>query len=238
VSYRYPGAASLALKGVTCSIGSGEVVGLVGPAASGKSTLGRLIKGLIEPTGGLFTAEEDGGDQAKAPAAFRLKTVGWAGAHPEVQIFAPTVRAEVAFGAANQGLSGGELDRRVNWALQVAGLKTNGCLERHPRSLSGGERRRLALASVVAMRCRFYLFDEPTAGLDLNGHRSFIALLRILRDEGCGMVWITHDIQSLPGVVDRLWGLEDGRLALNRSADDIDWSELRRKMEQGISIKN
>ncbi len=236
VSYRYPGAEGLALEDVSCSLYRGEVVGLVGLSASGKSTFSRLLKGLTEPTAGRFLLEDGEGKSTRLNSVERLKLVGWTDPHPERQIFGATVEEETAYGPANRGLAGEELAKRVNWALRMVGFEPAEYLTHDPRRLSGGEKRRLALAGVIAMRTPYYIFDEPTAGLDYNGRRFFFSTVEKLTDDGCSVVWITHNIRLLGGAVNRLWGMEAGRLVLDMKAEDVDWARLAQIMEAGESV--
>lgn len=233
VQYKYPGAGREALQGITCSLKSGEIVGLAGLSASGKSTLGRLFKGLLEPDCGKFLLTFEGNDQRSAFARDRLEHVGWAGAHPENQLFAASVSEEVAFGPRNQGISGNALDACVEMALDLVGLQTEKYQHKHFLSLSGGERRRLALAGVISMRCVFYVFDEPTAGLDFKGCGDFVKLVKRLKAGGSGVLWITHDIPLLQATVDRLWVLEKGRLACDLTAEKVDWDDFSEKLVKG-----
>lgn len=236
ISYRYPGAEQTVLKGVSCSLKKGEIAALVGPSASGKSTFGMLLKGLIEPTAGCFTATGENGGQVKLGPGARLKRVGWVGPHPELQIFGATVWEEVSFGPRNLGLKGHELAARVNRALIDAGFDPAEIASRDPRGLSGGEMRRIALAGVIAMRTSFYVFDEPAAGIDYRGRRRFISILESLRSDDCGIVLITHDTSLPGGLADRLWGLEDGSLTLDVAAEKVDWRTLTERMRAGKSL--
>ena len=233
VSYIYPGADTPVVNTVTCHLERGEIVALVGPSASGKSTFGRLLKGLIEPTAGKISIHFSGERQSEDSPATKLKLVGWTGAHPEVQLFAASVWDEVAFGPVNQGLNSDEIDNRVRTALKRIGLDAENFGSRHPLFLSGGEQRRVALAGVVAMDCAFYIFDEPTAGFDRGGCRSFINLVCKLRNQGCGILWISHNINSLSEVADRVWGFQRGRMAFDHPAAEINWEELKANLRSG-----
>lgn len=199
VGYTYSGSRVAALERLDLEFRRGEVVVVTGPTGCGKSTLGMLVKGFMEPTSGWFELSTG----ARAGAETRMRLVGWAGAHPESMFFADTIEEEVGFGPARQGYGGEELRRRVEEALVWLGLDPAGCLGRHPRSLSGGERRRAALAAVAAMEYPLFVFDEPTAGLDDDGCRAVHRLARRLRDRGAGVVLLTHDPELLALGVDR-----------------------------------
>ena len=198
------------MKCVSCEIKTG-ITGLVGLSGSGKSTLGRLIKGLIEPTKGEFRLQNGSGSLTTLSPKDRMKLFGWASPHPETQLFASTVWEDIAFGPTNQGLSGSTLSDRVCQAMELVGLPSD-FEQRHPYSLSGGQRRRVALAGVLAMHNQYYIFDEPSAGLDERGRDYFIGIIQKLRDQGCGILWITHELTLLESVVDDVWLMEGGRL--------------------------
>ena len=172
----------------------------------------------------------------KLNARDRLKVIGWSEPHPEKQFFASNVRDEIAFGPENQGLSGEEIEQRIAWAMQLVDLEAGYYLARDPRSLSGGEKRRVALASIIAYQTPFYIFDEPTAGLDYCGRSSFLELIGRLRTEGCGVVWITHTINFLQNVTDRIWGMEKGRLMFDSLTAEVDWEVLTNLLENGRSF--
>lgn len=236
LDYRYPGVGKPALRNISCSLDRKQVIGLVGPSASGKSTFGRLLKGLMEPSGGRIMLQTPDRDEIQQQASDRLRLVGWVGPHPEVQIFAASVYDETAYGPVNQGLTGELLTERVNRALGSVGFEPDQVSDLNPVELSGGEKRRIAIAGVISMRYPFYVFDEPTAGLDYSGRMAFRELVLRLKDEGCGIIWITHEIHLLQGIIDRFWGMEDGRLVLDTNADNVDMRNLGEKLTIGESI--
>ncbi|MCF7809395.1 energy-coupling factor ABC transporter ATP-binding protein [bacterium] len=233
IGYRYPGGNRNVLSEITCSLNRSEITALVGLSASGKSTFGRIIKGLIEPDRGCCNSVNSDGERNKLPAEKRMKMIGWTGAHPELQLFAATVQEEVGFGPVNLGVKGRDLDQRINWALEKVGLDPEEFLNRDPFRLSGGEKRRIALAGIIAMQTDYYIFDEPTAGLDDDGLESFIDLIKSLKNDGCGILWITHNISQLAGIVDRLWSFEDGELVMNMAENQVDWEDLTERLVSG-----
>ena len=235
ISYRYPGSDQDVLRRISCSLFRNEITALVGLSASGKSTFGMIGKGLIEPDRGYCYSVNSDGERSKFPAEKRMKIFGWAGAHPELQLFAATVKEEVGFGPVNLGVKEDVLDQRVNWALTKVGLNPEEFLNRDPFRLSGGEKRRIALAGIIAMRTDYYIFDEPTAGLDDDGLESFIELIKSLKSDGCSILWITHNISQLDGMIDRLWLFEDGELVMNVPENRVDWEKLTVKLVSGSS---
>lgn len=213
VVFRYPTAATDILSGVSFKLFSGEIAALTGPSAAGKSTFGMLLKGFLAPTGGEIALLDANGHRTTA-AEERLKLVGWTDGRPERQIFAATVFAEVAFAPRRQGLKEPMLSSRVEWALGQVGLDPIHFKERLPLGLSGGEKRRLGLAGVIAMDCIFYIFDDPTAGLDDDGVESLGRLIQSLAENGCGVLLLGQDIDFFRSITNTLWRLEAGKMVL------------------------
>ena len=233
LGYTYPGSSVPALQSVSMVQNRGEISGLAGLSASGKSTLGRVLKGLIESDRGEVVVELNGGRIRKLPAQERLALFGWADAHPETQFFAGSVQEEIAFGLVNQGFAADELEGMVRSTLSAVGLDSSLFGARRPRSLSGGEKRRTALASVAAMCFPFYIFDEPTAGLDRPGLDAVIGLFCNLKDQGAGVLWISHDLSALRQVVDRLMLMDQGTILLDAEAWAVDWDTLDAGLKRG-----
>ena len=202
-----------ALDGVSLEIREGEAVGLVGATGSGKSTLAQHLNGLLRPSRGRVRVAgvevpARGGDLASLRAE-----VGLLFQFPEQQLFEESVALDVAFGPRNLGLKGSAVDERVEEALDLVGLPRSRFGERSPFALSGGERRRAALAGVLAMRPRVLVLDEPTAGLDPRGARELLdLLLRLRKERGITLVVISHRLEELARLVDRLVVLARGRV--------------------------
>jgi energy-coupling factor transporter ATP-binding protein EcfA2 len=233
LNHTYPGSSVPALQSITMVLNRGEISGLAGLSASGKSTLGRVLKGLIESDKGEIVVEFDGERIRKLSAQERLTLFGWADAHPETQFFTGSVQEEIAFGLVNQGFAGDELEGMAESALSMVGLDSDRFGARHPRSLSGGEKRRAALASVAAMRFPFYIFDEPTAGLDQLGIEAVIGLFRNLKDQGAGVLWISHDLSVLRQAVNRLMLMDQGTILLDAETSAVDWDTLDAALKRG-----
>ena len=211
---------ALALKDVSVSVSRGEWVSIVGHTGSGKSTLAQHMNALLIPQSGLV--EIDGVQvtpKAKGLRDLRRK-VGLVFQYPEQQFFAETARDEIAFAPANWGASGEELEQCVDYAVSSVGLEPD-LLGANPFSLSGGQQRRVAMASVIAMKPDYLVLDEPTAGLDATGINELIRLLKKLRAEGLAVVQVTHDLQSALDHSDRLLVLENGMSVAGGAPEEI-----------------
>ncbi len=225
LTYTYaPGTplARQALRGVSLEIGPGERVGILGPTGSGKSTLVQHIAGLLAPTSGRVLLDGVPAHERSAAARARRRQVGLAFQYPEDQIFEQTVRREVGFGPRNLGLKDQELVARVHWALELTGLDPAAVETRVPFTLSGGELRRVALASILALRPQVLILDEPTAGLDPHGRRELLGRIRACpsaapwawqEEIGLTLLMVSHDLDELARVVERVVLLQGGQVA-------------------------
>jgi len=202
------------LRGVDFEVAEGEVVGLIGATGSGKSTLLQHLNGLLRPQAGrVRVAGQDLSDPAIDLRQIR-RTVGLVFQRPEDQIFEQYVGDDVAFGPRMTGLTGPELRERVRWAMELVGLDFEQYKDRLTFTLSGGERRRVALAGVLALRPQVLLLDEPTSGLDPAGRADLLARLAGLCAEGLTMVVATHNMDDVAALAERVYVLEEGHVAL------------------------
>ena len=215
LSYVYmPGTplAHAALSDANLEIGPGQRVGVVGPTGSGKSTLVQLVAGLLRPASGQVLLDGVAAHERTAAARARRRRVGLAFQYPEDQIFEQTVFREVAFGPRNLGLEPEDVASRVRWALEMVGLDPAVMEQRMPLTLSGGEMRRVALASVLSMRPEVLILDEPTAGLDPQGRRELMAHIRSWPDVDLTLILVSHDLDELARLVERVVLLDRGRI--------------------------
>jgi cobalt/nickel transport system ATP-binding protein len=223
VSYSYLGRFT-ALDGVSLEVGKGETIALLGANGCGKSTLLKVLDGLVFPDAGRFEAfgheiTERALEDEQMSAAFRGR-VGFVFQNSDAQVFSPTVRDEVAFGPLNMGLANEAVAARVDDVLTMLGLVE--LADRAPYQLSGGQKKRVAIASVLVMNPQVLLFDEPTAALDPRSQTWLLDLLSVLGEAGTTVVMATHDLDILRVVADRCVVLgEDHRVAATGSVDEV-----------------
>ena len=214
------GARAWALRDVTFTLADGEFIGLAGHTGSGKSTLIQHANGLLHPTVGrvLF----DGGDLADKRVAQACRSaVGLVFQYPEHQLFAATVREDVAFGPRNLGLSDEEVAERVGEALRLVHLDEEDIGERSPFELSGGQQRRVAFAGVLAMRPRVLVMDEPVAGLDPVARAEFLELIGELHRSGLSIIMASHSMEDLARLADRILVLAEGEIFRIGAPDEV-----------------
>jgi len=240
--YSYPplvsdGEPVLALRGVDLRVEQGEFLTLMGRIGAGKTTLCLALNGLVpHATGGVIGGEVIvlGRNTKTQTVADLAAQVGLVFQNPEEQLFHMRVEDEVAFGPENLGLPREEIARRVTWALRAVGLEE--LRQRSPLTLSGGEKQRLAIAAVLAMRPRIFVLDEPTASLDPQGAAEVFAALRELRRAmPLTIVMATQDSEWVAEQADRLAVLDQGRIALLGPPDEL-LSQVERLHALGVGV--
>ncbi len=201
-----------ALSDVSFAVKPGEFLGIAGHTGSGKSTLVQHMNGILKPTRGRVMMR--GLDMADKRSEVELRgTVGVVFQYPEHQLFAETVYKDVAFGPRNLGLSDDEVDERVRRALSRVGLDFDAVSQKSPFELSGGQQRRVAFAGILAMEPSVLVLDEPAAGLDPAGRRSFLQLIaRLHKQEGLTVVMVSHNMDDLAAMCDRVLIMNEGCL--------------------------
>ena len=199
-----------AVDDVSLSIEQGELIGIIGHTGSGKSTLVQMLNGLIKPAQGQVLLDgRDIWEQPKKIRDIRFR-VGMVFQYPEYQLFEETVYKDIAFGAANKGLTGDELDNAVRRAADFTGLRPE-LLEKSPFDLSGGEKRRAAIAGVIAMDPEVLILDEPTAGLDPMGRELLLSqIINYHKEKGNTVLLVSHSMEDIARIADRV-------LVMNRS---------------------
>ncbi len=195
------------IDGCSLEASAGEVLGIAGSNGSGKSTLARLMNGLLRPASG--TVEVDGLDTARNPVRRLAAHAAYVAQHPNHQLFASSVRAEIAFGPRNLGLDADGVAGRVADAADRLAL--GDVLDEHPYHLGRAQRKLVTIASAVAMRAPLLVLDEPTMAQDHRTADRVTRLVRELRDGGTAVVCITHDMRLLADVADRVVVIDGGR---------------------------
>lgn len=215
VNYTYEAGSGFekhALKDVSCAIDKGEFIGLIGHTGSGKSTLIQHMNGIIKATSGnIFFDGEDIYDKDYDMRKLRNK-VGLVFQYPEHQLFETDIFKDVCFGPRNQGLPEKDVQLRAFEALRLVGLEEN-LYYQSPFDLSGGQKRRAAIAGVLAMRPDYLILDEPTAGLDPKGRDEILGHIRKLHDEtGIAVILVSHSMEDVARYVDRIMVMNRGQL--------------------------
>ncbi len=203
-----------AIRGVTLDIHEGELLGIIGHTGSGKSTFIQHLNGLLRPNEGRVLL--DGKDIWENPKKIRdvRFRVGMVFQYPEHQLFEDTIYKDIAFGPKNMGLSEDEIDRRVRQAAAYVGLSES-MLEKSPFDLSGGEKRRAAIAGVMAMEPEVLILDEPTAGLDPRGREQILSMIQEYRKtRGTTVLLVTHSMEDVARVADRVLVMAEGKVAM------------------------
>lgn len=206
--------ATVALNDVSFEVERGEFLGVIGPTGCGKSTLITHFNGLNRPTKGkLLIDGEDIWAQPKQIRRYRFK-VGLVFQYPEYQLFEETVRKDISFGPRNMGLPEEEINQRVEEAARFCGLSTE-MLERSPFELSGGQKRRAAIAGVLAMRPEVLVLDEPAAGLDPEGREMILSQVKEYHKQtGATIVLVSHSMEDIAKYADRVLVLQGGEIAM------------------------
>ena len=210
-----------AVSNVSFTVEKGEILGIIGHTGSGKSTLVQHLNGLLKPTDGqvLFSGE-DIWENPKEIRKIRSK-VGLIVQYPEYQLFEETVYADIAFGPKNMGLDGDELDSRIKEICRIVGVKPE-YMEKSPFDLSGGEKRRVAIAGVMAMRPEVIVFDEPTAGLDPKGRENVIKIIKDYREAtGATVIIISHSMEDIASLCDRVLVMNKGNLCMFDTVEKV-----------------
>lgn len=211
-----------AVRDVSLTIDSGEFVGLIGHSGSGKSTLAQLLNGLLKPTSGRVLIDGQNIWTTKDGLATARQKVGVVFQYPEDQFFEDTVFDEVAFGPRNLRLTDEQVKTRVLEALEVVGLHEPEFLERSPFRLSGGQKRRVAIASILAMKPELLVLDEPTAGLDPAGKEQIMdSIYALYSSTDMSVLVISHDMEILGRYAERLIVLHEGKLVMDGAVSQI-----------------
>lgn len=209
LSFTYPDG-TRALKNINIEIEKGEKVAIIGPNGAGKSTLFSHFNGLTEPTSGCVKIEGKAISFEKDELLKVRQKVGIVFQDPNDQLFAPTVKEDIAFGPMNLGLSYDEVEKRVEDALKMVGMENYE--DKTPHHLSGGQQKRIAIAGIIAMKPELMILDEPTAGLDPDGVEKVLNIMNQLNEEGMTLIISSHDIDMISKYADKIFVLYNGEI--------------------------
>jgi energy-coupling factor transport system ATP-binding protein len=227
---------SVALFDISFDIADGEFVGIIGHTGSGKSTLLQHLNGLLKPKSGQIVVGGVDITAGKVSMIDVRRRTGLVFQYPEYQLFEETVAKDVAFGPTNLGLSPDEIEKRVEEALVLVGLDYNEFKEKSPFDLSGGEKRKVAIAGVIAMKPEVLILDEPTAGLDPKAHQDILNMIENIHDHEKNItILVTHKMDDVARLADKVMVMESGRLVMNGTPAEI-FSRKEELQAMGLSI--
>ena len=207
---------SVALENVSFNVEDGQLVGVIGHTGSGKSTLVQHLNGLLRPKSGtIVVGDVDITADGVVMRDIRRK-IGLVFQYPEYQLFEETVAKDVAFGPGNLGLSQEEMEQRVKEAIQMVGLDYDAVKNVSPFELSGGQKRRVAIAGVIAMKPEILILDEPTAGLNPKAHDDILAMVRAIHEQEKNIIFlISHNMNDIAAMADKVIVMDRGHVAMD-----------------------
>ena len=225
----------VAIEDISLEIPQGQFVGILGHTGSGKSTFIQHLNALLQPTSGRVLLDGEDINRDKKSRRDVKRKVGLVFQYPEYQLFEETVFADIAFGPKNMGLSKEEIDERVREAAGFVGVDEK-LFERSPLELSGGQKRRVAIAGVIAMRPGVLILDEPTAGLDPSGSRKIMDnIRRYQRQSGATVLIVSHNMDDAARLCSRLIVFDHGRVAMDGSPEEV-FSRPAELMKIGLNV--
>ena len=210
-----------AVNRVSLKIADGEFVGIIGQTGSGKTTLVQLICGLLKPDGGRIVINEADINGKNADRKKLRQTVGVVFQYPEYQLFEETVEKDIAFGPRKTGVPEAEIGARVKEALKLVEVPYDEVRDKSPFELSGGQKRRVAIAGVLAMRPKVLILDEPVAGLDPVGREHLMRLITTLNENGTTIIMITHSMDDLAVYAKRVIVMHEGALKMDAAPKEV-----------------
>ena len=218
ITYEYPDGTK-ALEKVNFKVDQGKIVALLGPNGAGKSTLFLHFNGILRPSSGSVDIDGEIVNYEKKDLMRIRQKVGIVFQNPDDQLFAPTVLEDVAFGPMNMGLAKEEVEKRVEEALSRVGME--GFEKKPPHHLSGGQKKRVAIAGILAMKPKIMVLDEPTSGLDPKGASQILRLLYKLNQEGMTIVISTHDVDLVPLYASKVYIISEGKIIKEGTASEV-----------------
>ena len=230
-----PGATT-ALDGVSFSVDGPCIIGIIGHTGSGKSTLLQHLNGLIKPTSGDIYIDGECITNGKKNLVDIRRNIGLVFQYPEYQLFEETVEKDVSFGPRNIGVEETETEDRVRRAIELVGLDYEDIREKSPFELSGGMKRRVAIAGVIAMEPKILMLDEPTAGLDPAAHRDILAMIKRMQKEmNMILFFVSHNMADVSDLSDRVIVMNEGKIAMDGTPTEV-FSEKEKLIGMGLSL--
>lgn len=226
----------VALENLNFDIEDGQIVGIIGHTGSGKSTLLQHLNGLLKADSGTVVIDNTDITQPGISMKEIRRRVGLVFQYPEYQLFEETVALDVAFGPKNLELPEEEIDKRVKEAIGLVGLDYNTIKDRSPFELSGGQKRRVAIAGVIAMKPNILILDEPTAGLDPGAHKDILTMIsQVHQAEDNIIIFVSHNMADIAALSDKVMVMDNGRLILVGSPEEV-FSQKERLESIGLSV--
>ncbi len=225
---------TVALDNVSFTIEDGEFVAVIGHTGSGKSTLIQHINGILKPDSGSIVINDTDITQKGVKMVEIRKKVGLVFQYPEYQLFEDTIAKDIAFGPKNMGLTEEEVELRVRESMDMVSLPYEEFAKRSPFDLSGGQKRRVAIAGVIAMKPEVLILDEPTAGLDPRAHKEIIDLLvRLHKNSDCNIILVSHNMEDVAQIADKIIVMHNGRVFSMGTPREV-FRERKRISEIGL----
>ena len=226
-----------AIDNINLSVNEGELIGIIGHTGSGKSTLIQHFNGLLQPHGGkVFVDDKDIWAKGNKKNIRQVRfAVGLCFQYPEYQIFEDTVYKEIAFGPKQMGLDDHEIDRRIKESIRYVGISPD-ILEKSPFDLSGGQKRRVAIASIIAMEPRVLILDEPCAGVDRRGRDTILDLIKnYQRQKGNTVLFVSHSMEDVAKICSRVLVMNKGSVAMFGDVDSV-YSRGEELKDMGLNV--
>lgn len=226
----------VALDDVSFTVNDGEFIGIIGHTGSGKSTLLQHLNGLLKPSSGTIKVGDVDITSPDCKLMEIRRRIGLVFQYPEYQLFEETVAKDVAFGPKNLGLDEEETEKRVEEAIRLVGLPYEAIKDKSPFELSGGQKRRVAIAGVVAMKPEVLILDEPTAGLDPKAHKDVLEMAQNIHEhEKNIIIFVSHNMADIARLCDRVFVMDKGHLVLSGTPEEV-FSNEEKLTSIGLSL--
>lgn len=226
----------VALNNISLEVRDGEFIALIGHTGSGKSTLIQHMNGLLKPTSGKIIVDETDITEKGVKLTDIRKKVGLVFQYPEYQLFEETIEKDIEFGPRNLGLPQEEITKRVIRAMERVGLDYEEYRNKSPFDLSGGQKRRVAIAGVIAMEPKILILDEPTAGLDPKGRDDILNQIKILHKEyKMTIILVSHSMEDVAKIAERIIVMNKGEIALEGAPNEV-FKEIEKLESMGLAV--